>query len=126
MSMAEEIEKLGALRAAGTLTEDEFVRAKAHILDAAANAANDANAASGAGAAPGSGAGNIVRPLESFLHRFYRSRSDQMLAGVCGGLGKVTDLPSWAWRVVFSLSFLWFGIGLLFYVLLWMFVPLEP
>ncbi len=62
----------------------------------------------------------------SFLHRLARSRTDRVIGGVCGGLGKHTDLPPWAWRVIFCLVSLYFGAGLLFYILLWIFLPLEP
>jgi phage shock protein PspC (stress-responsive transcriptional regulator) len=54
-----------------------------------------------------------------------RSRTDRWLGGVCGGLGRHTDLPSWAWRLIFCLVTLYFGSGILFYVLLWVFLPAE-
>ena len=46
-----------------------------------------------------------------------------MIGGVCGGLGAHTGLPSWVWRVIFCISVFYFGIGLLFYILLWIFIP---
>ena len=102
MSVAEEIERLQALRDRGALSEAEFAQAKARALG---------------GAAPG-GAGG-----DSFLHRLRRSRRDQLIGGVCGGLGEHTDLPSWVWRVIFCVAALYFGIGLLLYLLLWIFIP---
>jgi phage shock protein PspC (stress-responsive transcriptional regulator) len=62
----------------------------------------------------------------SFLQQLARSRSDRVIGGVCGGLGHNTDLPSWAWRVIFCLTLLYFGAGLLIYILLWIFLPEEP
>ncbi|MBS0387210.1 MAG: PspC domain-containing protein, partial [Proteobacteria bacterium] len=47
------------------------------------------------------------------------------IGGVCGGLGAHTGLPSWAWRVIFCASVFYFGIGLLFYLLLWIFIPSD-
>ena len=106
MSIAEELERLQALRDRGTISDDEFARAKAQVL--------------GESAVPRS-AGH-----RSFLQQLARSRSDRIIGGVCGGLGHSTDLPSWAWRVIFCLTLLYFGAGLLIYILLWIFLPQEP
>ena len=62
---------------------------------------------------------------DNWLCRFGKSRDDRWIGGVCGGLGKHTPIPSWAWRVIFSLLFFCFGTGLLFYILLWIFAPNE-
>jgi phage shock protein PspC (stress-responsive transcriptional regulator) len=62
-------------------------------------------------------------PHHGFLHRLSRSTTDRVIGGVCGGLGAHTGLPSWAWRVIFCVSLFYFGVGLLFYVLLWIFIP---
>jgi len=61
----------------------------------------------------------------ALLHQLARSQTDRVISGVCGGLGKQTDLPSGAWRVIFCLTFLYFGAGLVIYLLLWIFLPLE-
>jgi phage shock protein C len=104
MSIAEELERLQALRDRGAISEQEFTRAKQQVLD-------EATAHTGSHSA--------------LLHQLARSRTDRMLGGVCGGLGKQTDLPSWAWRLIFCLTFLYFGAGLLIYLLLWIFLPEE-
>ncbi|MGA8706643.1 MAG: PspC domain-containing protein [Steroidobacteraceae bacterium] len=104
MSIAEELEKLQSLRDRGVISEQEFGRAKAQVLDAAP----------------------VAGDTRSFLQQLARSRSDRFLGGVCGGLGRHTDLPSWAWRVIFCLTTLYFGAGLLIYLLLWLFLPQEP
>lgn len=106
MSIAEELERLQALRDRGTISEEEFARAKAQVLDAPAGARSGGH--------------------RSFLQQLARSRSDRIIGGVCGGLGHYTDLPSWAWRVIFCLTLLYFGAGLLIYVLLWIFLPEQP
>ncbi|MGC4062346.1 MAG: PspC domain-containing protein [Aquabacterium sp.] len=54
-----------------------------------------------------------------------RSRDDRWIGGVCGGLARVTDMDSWIWRLVFALFTFSFGIGLVIYILLWMFVPQD-
>jgi len=48
-----------------------------------------------------------------------------LIGGVCGGLGAHTDLPSWAWRLIFCLTLLYFGAGIVIYLLLWIFLPLQ-
>ncbi len=61
----------------------------------------------------------------NWLKRFRRSRRDKWIGGVCGGLGEITAFPSWTWRLIFALLFLCYGVGLIPYVLLWIFVPKE-
>jgi len=127
MSVAEEIERLQALRDRGVLSEAEFAQAKARALggDAGGNAGGGGAAGSAAGAAAGASqaSGPTRAPGESFLHRLRRSTRDHVIGGVCGGLGEHTDLPSWAWRVIFCVAVLYFGVGLLLYLLLWVFIP---
>jgi phage shock protein C len=105
MSVAEELEKLQVLRDRGAISEEEFTRAKQQVLDEVTARTGSHNA---------------------LLHQLSRARNDRMLGGVCGGLGKHTDLPTWAWRVIFILTFIYFGAGLLIYLLLWIFLPEEP
>jgi phage shock protein C len=104
MSIAEDLEKLQILRDRGAISEQEFNRAKQQTLD-------EALARTGSHSA--------------LLHQLTRSRTDHVIGGVCGGLGKHTDLPSWAWRVIFCLTLLYFGAGILIYLLLWIFLPEE-
>jgi phage shock protein C len=116
MSLSDELEKLQALRDRGTLSEEEFARAKAQLL-----------AQPLPGVAPHVTAESTTPSAAStFLHRLARSRTDRLLGGVCGGLGAHTGLPSWAWRVIFCLTGLYFGVGVLLYLLLWLFLPLAP
>lgn len=64
----------------------------------------------------------------SFWERFKnvrRSTTDKMLAGVCGGLGESTGIPSWIWRVLFLTCVLIFGFGILPYIILWITVPRD-
>jgi phage shock protein PspC (stress-responsive transcriptional regulator) len=52
-----------------------------------------------------------------------KSATDKKIAGVCGGLGEHTPMPSWLWRAVFlSLTFLW-GTGIVAYGALWICMP---
>jgi phage shock protein PspC (stress-responsive transcriptional regulator) len=59
------------------------------------------------------------------LRRLTKSKKDEWLGGVCGGLGEHTPLPSWVWRLVFLLLLFCYGTGLLLYIALWICLP-EP
>ena len=55
-----------------------------------------------------------------------RSRKDQMIAGVCGGLGEFFGLSAFWFRLVFFILLLPGGLpGLLPYIILWIIIPLE-
>ena len=61
------------------------------------------------------------------MARFRRSRSDRIVAGVCGGLAKYFDKDPLLTRVVYvvvSVAAAAFP-GLLVYLLLWLLVPEE-
>lgn len=49
-----------------------------------------------------------------------------MLAGVCGGLGEYFDVDAVLFRIAFVLLVFAGGLGILAYVLLWIFLPEEP
>lgn len=53
------------------------------------------------------------------------SGDDNLISGVCGGLGEFTGIPSWLWRLLFVASVMFFGMGLIPYILLWVFMPEE-
>jgi phage shock protein C len=57
--------------------------------------------------------------------KLYRSRTDSMIAGVCGGLGAYFNVDPTIIRVLFVLSFLFSGAGILVYLALWLIVPQE-
>jgi phage shock protein C len=105
MSLSDELSKLAALRASGTLSEEEFTRAKERLLNAQPVHAEE--------------------PLSAAVNSFRRSRTDRWLGGVCGGIGRATGVESWVWRLLFAVLFLCFGAGLLVYLLLWLFVPSD-
>ncbi|MBE3582742.1 MAG: PspC domain-containing protein [Limnochordaceae bacterium] len=58
--------------------------------------------------------------------RLYRSRSQRMLGGVCGGLAQYLDVDvsviRLAWIVIACLA----GAGVLAYILAWIVIPEEP
>jgi phage shock protein C len=105
MTLSDELSKLAELRASGTLTEEEFVRAKERLLN--------------------SQHPPVADPAVTAVNSFRRSRADRILGGVCGGLGRATGVEAWVWRLLFAVLFIFAGAGLLVYLLLWIFVPSE-
>ena len=57
--------------------------------------------------------------------KLYRSSSDRMIAGVCGGLGKYFSVDPVIVRLVFLLLLFLGGSGFLLYLILWIIVPDE-
>jgi phage shock protein C len=105
MALADELSKLAELRASGGLTEEEFRRAKERLLNTEQTHSPD--------------------PVMSAVNTFRRSRTDRWFGGVCGGIARSTGVEAWVWRLLFAALFICAGVGLLVYVLLWIFVPSE-
>jgi len=103
--LADELSKLSELHANGVLTEEEFKRAKERVLNTEQK--------------------RQVDPLASAVNTFRRSRTDRWFGGVCGGIARSTGMEAWVWRLLFAALFICAGVGLLLYVLLWIFVPSE-
>ncbi len=55
----------------------------------------------------------------------YRSESDRMLGGVCGGLGNYLGVDTSLVRIFFVILFFGSGIGVLAYLALWIIAPSE-
>ena len=102
MSVADELAKLHELQAKGALTQDEFERAKARLLEAV----------------PGPGATLAI-------NRLRRTPDDQWIAGICGGIARLSGVESWIWRMLFVLGLFFGGFTLFVYIILWIFVPRE-
>lgn len=70
---------------------------------------------------------DVLRLHQSWnLRAMCRSRTDAMLAGVCGGLGEHSPIPAWVWRVLFLITVPMSGFGVVMYLLLWVFMPTTP
>ncbi len=108
MALSDELAQLQELHQHGALTDDEFSRAKARLLDGAASSTE---------APPGA--------TVAAINALRRSTGDRWIAGVCGGIAEATGLDSWVWRLLFVLLLLCWGTGLVVYVLMWIFVPKE-
>ena len=122
MNIADEIKRLHELHQAGALTDVEFEQAKAKLL--ASTPVSLDKPGSYGGDHPG-GNPSAGDDFVSEMGRLRRSRSDRWLGGVCGGIARASGVESWIWRLVFVLTTVFVGFGLLFYVLMWIFVPEE-
>jgi len=106
MSTTDDLTRLADLHRSGALSDDEYVQAKARVLNE-----------------------RVLRdqpPLVGALNGLRRSRSDRWVGGVCGGLAQATGMAPWLWRLAFTLFTFFGGAGLLVYLLFWIFVPAEP
>ena len=111
MPLPDELERLNALHERGALTDEEFTLAKKRLLEVAPES-------------PKSFTRAYAEPA-SALSRLHRSFADRWIGGVCGGLGEQTGIPAWSWRILFVLAAFLHGVGVLMYVLLWIFVPVQ-
>jgi phage shock protein PspC (stress-responsive transcriptional regulator) len=111
MNLPDDLQKLHTLHEQGGLTDEEFTQAKKRLLEQTTEDARPR-------------ARQQCEPSSS-LNQFRRSDTDRWIGGVCGGLAEVTGIPAWSWRILFVLTACLHGIGLLMYILLWIFVPLQ-
>ncbi len=103
MSLSDDLQKLEQLRDRGSLSEDEFTRAKHRLLNPGYPEVVGLNAVNG----------------------YRRAFNDRWFGGVCGGLAVSTGMASWIWRTLFVLMFLAAGSGLVLYLIVWLLAPLE-
>ena len=136
MNIADEIKRLHDLHQAGALTDAEFEQAKTKILSASTVNLNKPRGSmddglggndfgSGSLGSSNLGSSNLGDDFVNEIGKLRRSRSDRWLGGVCGGIARASGVESWIWRLVFVLCTVFAGFGLLFYVLMWIFVPEE-
>jgi phage shock protein PspC (stress-responsive transcriptional regulator) len=57
--------------------------------------------------------------------RLFRSLSDRRVAGVAGGLGEFLGVDPTLIRLVFVMSVVFMGTGLLLYAVMWLVIPEE-
>jgi phage shock protein PspC (stress-responsive transcriptional regulator) len=103
MSIADDLIRLEQLRDRSSLSAEEFQRAKNKLLNSP----------------------HPTEPVLQAVNAFRRSATDRWFGGVCGGLAAATGMQAWLWRILFVLA-LCTGFGLLAYLALWIFAPLEP
>ena len=59
-------------------------------------------------------------------NKLYRSRSNRVFGGVASGLATYLNIDPILARVIFVISTLFNGIGLIAYIILWIVIPEEP
>lgn len=57
--------------------------------------------------------------------RLYRSRKDQKISGVCGGIAEYFEIDSTIIRLIWLVSIFAFGTGLLIYIIASLIIPEE-
>lgn len=57
------------------------------------------------------------------MNRLYRSDTDKVIGGVCGGLGEYLSVDPLLMRIAFAILAMASGIGLTLYILMWIFIP---
>lgn len=60
------------------------------------------------------------------MKRLYRSRTDSMIAGVCGGLAEYINIDPTIVRLIFMILLLMGTGGFWIYIILWVIVPFPP
>ncbi|MDH5403890.1 MAG: PspC domain-containing protein [Candidatus Heimdallarchaeota archaeon] len=58
--------------------------------------------------------------------KLFRSRNDRIIAGVCGGLGTYLDLDTNLVRVLFVIFSIFYGGGIIIYIIMIMLIPESP
>ena len=60
------------------------------------------------------------------MKQLYRSKTQRMLGGVCGGLGQYLDIDPTLIRLIWAvMSLFTLGIALLTYIVAWLIIPEE-
>ncbi len=59
------------------------------------------------------------------MKKIYRSKSQKIIGGVCGGLGEYLDIDPVIIRIIWFILLLG-GVGLLAYIIAWIIIPIEP
>lgn len=60
------------------------------------------------------------------VKRLYRSKNDKWIAGVCGGIAEYFGIDSLIVRILLILLLFLSGIGLIFYIIAWILIPVNP
>ena len=60
------------------------------------------------------------------MKRLYRSQTNKVVAGVCGGLAEYFNIDPVIPRIIFLLTVLPGGISILAYFIFWIVMPSEP
>ncbi|MBN2202728.1 MAG: PspC domain-containing protein [Candidatus Aenigmarchaeota archaeon] len=67
-----------------------------------------------------------ARTSKSSVKKLYRSGKDKYLGGVCGGLAEYLNVDPTIIRLLWALSSLVWGTGVILYLLAWLVIPRNP
>lgn len=69
---------------------------------------------------------NVLNEATTQVKKLRRSRSDKMIAGVCGGVAKLIGVDAAILRIILvAATLLGFGTGAILYVASWILMPEE-
>lgn len=60
------------------------------------------------------------------VKRLLRSNTNKVIGGVCGGLGEYFSIDPVIIRIILVLAAIFFGTGILLYLILWIMMPETP
>ena len=60
------------------------------------------------------------------VRKLYRSQSDRLISGVCGGMGDFFGIDPTLMRIIFVLLAIFGGSGIIIYLVMLLIVPEEP
>jgi len=60
------------------------------------------------------------------MKRLYRSRTNRVIAGVCGGIAEYSNIDPTIVRLLWLLLSLIWGSGIIAYIIAWIIIPEEP
>lgn len=60
------------------------------------------------------------------MKKIYRSRTDKVISGVCGGIGKYFGIDPTIVRIIWAIFIFAMGTGVLAYILAMIIIPVEP
>jgi phage shock protein PspC (stress-responsive transcriptional regulator) len=107
MALTDELERLHRLYTQGALTQAEYEAAKADAFRRLDTPADP------------------LREVGERARRLRLDNRDRWIAGLCGGLARLTGIEAWIWRLVFVAGLMAGGVSAVLYVVLWIFVPRE-
>ena len=60
------------------------------------------------------------------MKKLFKSSCDKKLCGVCGGIAEYFNIDSTIVRLVWAISSIWFGMGILVYIIAALIMPKFP
>ncbi len=60
------------------------------------------------------------------MKKLFKSTTDKKLCGVCGGIAEYFNIDSTIVRLVWAIASIWFGMGILIYIIAALVMPKFP